>query len=620
MISEDRRKENRDSLLGQIPPPRTLRRLFSYALGVWNLLLAVGFCVIASSLLELAVPWIIGFLLLDRVIRQHDPSRLPFVVLLLTGAFLGQQITDFVKNVTLELANQRLVNQVRCDLYEHTLGLPVRFFDKGRTGDLLARVIGDIGVLEDFLTLLFEDIGTQVVMLAGTLAFLFRINAKLTIALVPTVVALATCGFLFKKPVKRFSWRVRNLVGHLANLAEEAIRGIRIVKAFCAEKFEHRRFRAKSVEVLRGLVKAKRLSSAYSSAIELWVFAGTLIVVLMATPKVLAGTLTVGGLVAYLSYLSKLYAPVKKLSKTNVSIQKILASAERVFEVMNVRPEPIDGFCPERATLPERPAPAQIPEHIFGAVVFDKVSFGYDPENLVLKNFSLRVEPGEVVALVGPSGSGKTTLVNLLLRFYEPTSGRILIDGVPLDSYPLQSLRQQIGIVPQEPYLFSGTGRENIAYACPEATEEKIIEAARAAHAHEFLAESPCGYETEVGEFGAQLSGGQRQRVAIARALLQSPRIIVFDEATSHLDSESEQLIQESLEKVAQGRTVFVIAHRLSTIRRADKIVVIEDGEMVEVGRHEELLSREGVYRKLYALQTDLPDNSASSAEGRDEA
>lgn len=611
---EKKEKDNRNSPPGQAPP-RTLRKLLGYALRAWGLLLTLVLCVIGTSLLELAVPWVIGFLLFDRVIKQHDLSGLPFVVFLLTAVFLGQQATQFVLYVTQELANQRLVNQVRCDLYGHALALPVRFFDKGRTGDLLSRITGDIDAVEGFLETLIQDIGAEVVMLVGALVFLFKINARLTLVLMPTIVALAISVFLFKKPLKKFARRVRNYVGDLASLSEEAVSGIRVVKAFCAERFELDRFRTKSSELLRSRVKAKTLSAAYGSTVELWVFAGTLIVVLFGTPKVLAGTLTVGGLYAYLTYLHKLYPPVKKLSKVNLTIQKILASGDRVFEVMSVRPEPAEGLQRDPAASPE--PPPQIPAHVSGAVIFDRVSFGYDPGNLVLKNFSLRVEPGEVVALVGPSGGGKTTVVNLLLRFYEPTSGRILIDGVPLDRFPLRSLRQQIGLVSQEPYLFSGTGRDNIAYACPDATEEKIIGAARVAHAHEFLAESPNGYETEVGERGGQLSGGQRQRVAIARALLRGPRIMVFDEATSHLDAESEQLIQEALEKVAQGRTVFVIAHRLSTIRRADKIVVIEDGETVEMGRHEELVSREGVYRKLYTLQTDLSRGSASSAQER---
>jgi ATP-binding cassette, subfamily B, bacterial MsbA len=384
---------------------------------------------------------------------------------------------------------------------------------------------------------------------------------------------------------------------------------VRVVKACCGEKFEFERFANKSNELLQGRMRLQKLSAVYSSSVEFCVFTGTLIVVWFAPPWVVTGkALTVGGLIAFFTYTSKLYSPVKALSKMNLSMQKILAAGDRVFEVMDVLPESVNGCSQGRQQLLSgTPDLGAISSRLSGDIRFENVSFGYDPENQVLKNFSLHVKPGELVALIGPSGGGKTTIVNLLLRFYAPTSGRILIDSVPLDRIPLQSLREQIGVVSQETFLFSGTSRENIAYARPGAADAEIIQAARAAHAHDFLSESPDGYLTEVGERGVQLSGGQRQRIAIARAILRNPRIMIFDEATSHLDSESEQLIQEALEKIAQGRTIFVVAHRFSTIRRADKIVVIENGRMVEAGRHEELLAREGLYRRVYWLQMRSP-------------
>jgi ATP-binding cassette, subfamily B, bacterial MsbA len=588
----------------------TLRRLFGYAAGVWPILTALGICILGSTLLDLARPWIFGFMLLDRVIRQHDLSHLPVVVWLLTGAFFGQQIFDFGSDVLQELANQRLVNRVRCDLYAHTIALPVESFDRGRTGDLLSRLTGDIDTVENFLDTLMQNIGSEVVKLVGTLVAMFAVSVKLTLFLLPTVVALSCSVLFFRKPVKQFSRRVRNIIGDMASLAEEAIGGVRVVKAFCAEKFELDRFAKKSVDLLRGRVRLKKLSALYSTSVELCIFAGTLIVIKVGTPwVVIAGTITTGGLVAFVTYLDKLYGPVKTLSKMNLSIQKILAAGDRVFEVMDVRTEPtnlVPQHEPLTATLV--PVPDKIPAPIAGAIQFEHVSFGYDPENLVLKNFSLQVNPGEVVALVGPSGGGKTTVVNLLLRFYAPTGGRILLDGQPLDSLPLEDLRRQIGVVSQETYLFSGSGRDNIAYASPSATDDQVVDAAMAAHAHGFLFDSSNGYLSEIGERGVQLSGGQRQRIAIARAILRNPRILVFDEATSHLDSESEQLIQEALERMSKGRTVFVIAHRLSSIRHADKIAVIENGVMVEFGRHDELFAREGVYRRLYALQMESPE------------
>jgi len=588
----------------------TFRRLLGYALKVWPILATLGLCIVGSTLLDLARPWIFGFMLLDRVIRHHDIGQLSTVVWLLSGAFVGQQVFDFGSDVLQELANQRLVNSVRCDLYSHTLALPVESFDRGRTGDLLSRLTGDIDTVESFLDTMMQNIGSESVKLVGTLVAMCAVSVRLTLFLVPTVVALSCSVLFFRKPVKQFSRRVRNLIGDMASLAEEAIGGVRVVKTFCGEKFEFDRFARKSGELLRGRVRLKKLSAWYSTSVEVCVFAGTLIVIKVGTPwVVIAGTITTGGLVAFVTYLDKLYGPVKTLSKMNLSMQKILAAGDRVFEVMDVRPEPVKKPLkrpPSRLSLWVAPEPR--PAGILGDIQFENVSFGYDPEHPVLKNFSLHIRAGEIQALVGPSGGGKTTIANLLLRFYQPTSGRILIDGTPLNEFPVERLRKQIGVVSQETYLFSGSGRDNIAYAMPETADDRIVEAALAAHAHGFLHQSPDGYRTEVGERGVQLSGGQRQRIAIARAILRNPRILIFDEATSHLDSESEELIQEALERISEGRTVLVIAHRLSSVRRADQIAVIENGEMVQLGRHEDLIVRDGVYRRLYSLQMESPE------------
>jgi subfamily B ATP-binding cassette protein MsbA len=581
----------------------TLRRLLGYALGVWHLLVSLGICILATSLLDLAGPWIIGFLLVDRVIKQHDPNRLPLVMILISSAFLGQQVFEFGQDYFQQLANQRVLNKLRCDLYAHAMELPVRFFDRGQTGELLSRVTGDVDTVEGFLDTLMQDVGSQVITLVGTLSFLFAVSVKLTLYIVPTVMALAASVFLFKKTVKKGSRRVRDILGAMNGLASEALSGVRTVKTFCAEKFEVERFAKQSAELLGARVRATKLSSVYSSTVEFCAFLGTLTVIFVATPWALGGTFTIGALYAYFSYLNKLYSPVKKLSKVNLSIQKILTAGDRVFEIMDVAPETMSSLQTTSSYQPGPPAKSLVPRFFLGSIDFRHVTFGYDPARPILKDFSLRVEPGEMVALVGPSGGGKTTIVNLLLRFYEPTAGHILLDGVPIGQIPIGVLRKQIGVVPQETFLFSGTSLDNIAYAQPEATEPKIRAAARAANAHDFISKSPEGYQLQVGERGVQLSGGQRQRIAIARALLRNPRIMVFDEATSHLDSESEQLIQQALKMVALGRTVLVIAHRLSSIRRADKIVVIEEGEIAQIGTHDELLACEGRYRKLLTPQ-----------------
>jgi subfamily B ATP-binding cassette protein MsbA len=382
------------------------------------------------------------------------------------------------------------------------------------------------------------------------------------------------------------------------------------------EDYEERRFAAQSLQVLRARVGVVMLRSISSATVDLGVLVGTIIVVSVAAPRVVAGTFSVGALVAYLGYLGKLYGPAKRLSKVNISIQKIVAAAERIFEVTDLPPEERVEIAPAMRPVRLPPvSPASPPD-----VRFEHVTFSYGDERPALEDLTLEVAPGEAVALVGRSGAGKTTVVNLLLRFYTPASGRILLDGVPLDQIPLPELRGQIGLVSQDVFLFSGTIRDNIAYALPEVTDEEVIEAARHANAHGFISRLPQGYASTVGERGVQLSGGQRQRIAIARAWLRRPRLLILDEATSHLDSESERHVQEAFDRVAKGRTVFLIAHRLSTLWNADKIVVIENGTVVQVGRHEELLQSAGVYRRLYRLQQAGAGHTAGerkAGEGR---
>jgi subfamily B ATP-binding cassette protein MsbA len=581
------------------PAPRSLARLIPYALGVWPLLTATLVCILAASLLELAVPWVMGFLLLDTVVKAGRLDQLPRVVFLLVAIFVGQKVIGFFQDYCEELANQRLVHKLRCDLFHHLQHLPVRFFDRGRTGELTARVTSDIDSVEGFLPTLVDDVVTDAVLFVGTLYFLFRVEPWLTLHVAPTVLGMAFALFLFKPRVRRFAYRVRAMIGDLSSMATETLAGVRVVKVFLGEDYEEGRFAAQSQQVLRARVGVVMLRSISSATVDLGVLLGTIIAVSLAAPKVVAGTFSVGALVAYLGYLGKLYGPAKRLSKVNVSIQKIVAAAERIFEIRDVAPEERIEAAP--AVRPASPPGVSL--RSAPSVRFEQVTFSYGDERPALRDLTLDVAPGEAVALVGRSGAGKTTVVNLLLRFYAPASGRILLDGVPLDQIPLPELRGQIGLVSQDVFLFSGTIRDNIAYALPAATDDDVVEAARQANAHGFISQLPQGYASTVGERGVQLSGGQRQRIAIARAWLRRPRLLILDEATSHLDSESERHVQEAFDRVARGRTVFLIAHRLSTLWNADKIVVIENGTIVQVGRHEELLQSAGIYRRLYRLQ-----------------
>ena len=613
----------------------SLFRLLAYTLTAWHLMLALIACIAVTALLELAVPWVMGFMLFDGVIKGGDTARLPRVVFALAAIFLGQKVFSFLREYLDELANQRIVHRLRCDLFEHVERLPLGSLDRSRTGDLQSRIASDVDSADGLLKTIVGDMASELIMFVGTIGFLWAVSPRLTLFVLPTVPALGLSVFFFKRTIKRSARAIRDLLGEMASHAGEAIAGARVVKAFCGERFEVERFASTSRALLRARVRIAKLQSVYSSTVDVWVFLGTVIVILVASPQVVAGTFTVGALVAYLSYLNKLYGPAKKLSKINVSIQKILAAGDRIFEVMDqpvetelegveVTDAPHEGWgaggrADAAGAVGAAPAGARAraggesgrmpsPAPISGAVRFERVSFGYGDGRCIIRDFDLDVRAGETVALVGHSGGGKTTVVSLLLRFYRPDAGRILLDGVPAGRIPLGELRRQIALVQQDTFLFSGTLRDNIAYACPAATDREIEEAARAAFAHDFITQLPGGYGAVVGERGVNLSGGQRQRIAIARALLRDPRILVFDEATSHLDSESEQLVQRALGNIARGRTVFVVAHRLSSLRHADKIVVIEEGSVVEAGTHADLLARDGLYRRLYQMQSSYED------------
>lgn len=542
---------------------------------------------VISTLGFLAIPYAFR-LVTDSVFLHHRASQLNRVSLLLLGVVIATAVFGFGRGYLLHFVGGRIVADLRLQLYAHLLDQPLIFFDERRSGDLLSRLSADTtvvqGVLSDDLLTLFQN-GITIVGVAVIILLLDWRLALLTMAVAPLVAGL---GMIVGRRTRRLSHRAQEQLGEAASVLEETLTAMRVVKAFVRERFEMARYKTAVEQSFRSELAANRLQSIFQSAMMTAVFAAFAAVLWFGGREVLAGRLTPGGLISFLFYLTILMGPLQSLSGIYTSFQRAAGGAARVFEVLDTPPAIVDA--PAAATLPS-------PR---GLVEVRDLWFHYVPEAPVLRGVSLIARPGETVAIVGPSGAGKTTLVSLLPRFYEATGGEILVDGHPITSVTMESLRRAMAIVPQEATLFGGTIRQNIAYGRADAGDHEIERAARVANAHDFIRALPHGYDSVIGDRGVKLSGGQRQRVAIARAVLKDPCILLLDEATSSLDNESEALVQEALERLMRGRTTFVIAHRLSTIVNADRIVVLNDGQVVEEGSHSQLMARDGLYHRLY--------------------
>jgi subfamily B ATP-binding cassette protein MsbA len=473
--------------------------------------------------------------------------------------------------------------------------MPLRFFAAARVGELTSRLSNDVMTIQEAVTYTILNLVSQSVTLVGGVVIIFIMSWRLTLVML-AVVPLAVLGIiLLGRTVRTLSKHVQDTLAEITATAEEALAGVRIVKSFAREPYEVARYNDRVEQLYQTAMKRVKIRAIISPIIGFLAFAAIAFVLWVGGRLVIAGELTPGQLVAFLLYTLMVASPIGAFTALYSQFQQAIGASDRVFELLDTPPEMQDA--PDA-----RPLPA-----IVGAVRFENVSFDYRDhaaDQIVLQNIDLTAKPGQVFALVGPSGAGKTTLVNLIPRFYDPTEGRITVDGLDIRHVQMRSLREQIGIVPQETALFSGSVGDNIRYGKLDATQEEIEAAARAANAHDFILKLPQGYDALVGERGVKLSGGQRQRVAIARAILKNPRILILDEATSSLDTESEQAVQEALERLMRDRTTFVIAHRLSTIVNADWIVVLDGGKIVEQGPHAQLLAREdGLYRRMYALQ-----------------
>jgi subfamily B ATP-binding cassette protein MsbA len=523
------------------------------------------------------------------------------IILFMFAVFLIKNVFDFLQQYLVVRLEQAVTRDLRNQVYRHVLDLDLRFFGRTKAGQVIARLTGDVELLRNLVTKNVAKFVTSVLQVAFFAGLMLLTSFKL--ALVGLVVMPAMFGVWRRmvRRLKRGDRRILHLYGEISSQLQETVTGIRQVKAAAAEEWERSRFAENTRQYFKAVTRTERIRALASPGTEMMGAVATLLLLWYGARLVLSPQpeLTGALFLTFLLWSLKLYAPAKWLAKFPATVQPGLVAAERVFEFLDT---PIE--------LADRPD-ARPFECVASSIRFEDVSFAYDADAPVLRNVSFEVRPGEVVALVGPSGAGKTTLVDLVTRFYDPTSGRIAIDGVDLRDYSLKTLRSNLGIVAQETMLFHDTVRANIAYGRTHTSEEAVEAAARAANAHEFIIRLPEGYDTILGERATRLSGGQRQRIAIARAILRDPPILIFDEATSALDSESEQLVQGAIQRLLTGRTVFVIAHRLSTIRHADQILVMQDGRIVQRGRHEELLQEEGLYRHLYRLQF-APEDEAT--------
>ncbi len=597
------RKRRDEDSLPTPPGPADWRRLLGY-LGPYRRRMALAIAaLLASSLLDLVFPAVIA-IVVDVVLQVGDLDLLTRVTLSLALIFLLSSALRFVQSFELGFVGERIVFDLRRQLYNHLLQLSVGFFTQRRVGELVSRLSNDVTTLRTTLTGNLTALLGQAVILVGAVLIMLTLNLNLSafiLILIPVIVALgAGFGLYFR----RTSTQVQDEIAGAMTVADEVIQNVREVKSFAREEFEVGRYGLALTRAFAASLKLLRARSLFGSLIAFIGFASLAAVLWFGGREVIEGRLTGGALVAFLIYGISVGQSMAVLVSLYSSFQEAIGASKRVFEIIDMAPTVRDA--PDARTL----------SAVEGRVSFDHVSFSYDPRQPVLQSIALEIAPGEIVALVGPSGAGKSTMFNLIPRFYDPVEGVMRIDDHDLRTVTQASLREHIGIVPQETLLFGGSVRENIRYGRLEATQAEIEAAARSANAHDFIIAMPDGYDTVVGERGVRLSGGQRQRIAIARAILKNPRVLLLDEATSSLDSESEHEVQEALHRLMQHRTTVIIAHRLSTVRVAHRIAVIDAGQIIELGTHDELMALDGLYARLYSMQFREDLLSELAAEG----
>ena len=548
-------------------------------------LLIMGVAAINLALLRLAGK------LWDVITVQHDHVRMTELISVFLGLVILQGFCSMGHSYLTTWVSQRIVADFRTHLFAHLQTLAVSFFARRRTGELLSRLMNDVTVIQSVVTETPIDTAKQLVTFVGGIGFLLAMNWRLCLLILVLLPLLVLVARFFGRKLKALSTSIQDQTASLSTLIEEVISGIRVVKSFVQTKREEARFSAQLEHTLSLTLHRAKIMAVFIPVISLLTFSAAAAVLWYGGSQVIEGTVSPGDLFAFVLFAGILIGPFSSAARVFAQVREAQGATERIFQILDARPEVTD--TPGAVTL----------SSVAGHIRVERVSFAYDPRQTVLADVSFEAKPGELVAIVGPTGAGKTTVINLLHRFYDPTDGRITVDGNNLRHVTMESWYRHVALVPQETILFGGTILDNIRYGNARAGEDAIVDASRAAHAHEFIMSLPDQYKTIVGEKGINLSGGQRQRIAIARAILKNPRILLLDEATSALDSESERLVQEALEQLMKGRTTFVVAHRLTTVQGADRIIVLNKGRVAEAGTHQQLMDQRGLYHYLYTLR-----------------
>ena len=569
---------------------KSYMRLLAYIKPYTRRLALAVVCIIMAAGANLYLPWIIKDMI-DDVLMSKDMVMLNLIAAGILVVMFTRGVFYYGQSYLVSYVGQRVIIDVRSVLFRKFQRMPMSYYDRQQTGTVMSYITNDVAVMQSAIVDNLIELVTESSILIGSLGMMIYLDWKLSLLTLMTIPLVGFAMKIFGRKLKRSSTVIQERVAEITSLLQESISAIRVVKSFVRESYEIKRFEEQNWRNFQAAMKNVKLSSLLTPTVEFLAAIAVTFIVWFGGYEVVNEVITAGELVAFLTYAVNLANPVKRLSRVYAAIQKAMAAADRVFAVMDLNEKITD--VPNAKPLPP----------IKGKVEFKDITFSYKEGQPAIQHISLKAEPGQMIALVGPSGSGKSTIANLIPRFYDVDSGVITIDDHDIRQVTADSLREQIGLVPQETMLFSTSVMENIRYGRLEATDEEVIEAAKAANAEEFIKELPGGYDTKLGERGLNLSGGQRQRLAIARAILKNPRVLILDEATSALDTESEKIVQDALDNLMVGRTSFVIAHRLSTIFNADQIFVVENGHLREHGTHEELLAAGGLYSNLYNIQ-----------------